>query len=236
MYKWVDDKGVVHYTDQVPPDAVNKGNVQLSPQGIPIRKIAPATTPEQRKAREAEPERQREAARRQTREQTETRAARPRAAANRIRPRATSTWRGRGRCKRCEAALQSAQGYSDAADQAQDGADREEGGYAGKPVPRHRPRTWPAIDAELARQGDVIARKRQELVDGRGQVRRRQGALAGAWPAAAATPPRASARQPAVAENRRGPAGAGERRRVDLASGGANGAALRGVGARRGLR
>jgi hypothetical protein len=26
-YKWVDDQGVVHYTDKLPPEAINKGNV-----------------------------------------------------------------------------------------------------------------------------------------------------------------------------------------------------------------
>ncbi len=72
MYKWVDDKGVVHYSDQVPPAAVNKGNVELSPQGIPIRKVAPAMTPEQRSAHEAEQARQNESAKGPTREQIES--------------------------------------------------------------------------------------------------------------------------------------------------------------------
>ncbi len=62
MYKWVDEKGVTHYTDTMPPDAVNKANTQLNQQGVPVRKTEPAITPEQRKAREAEAERQREAA------------------------------------------------------------------------------------------------------------------------------------------------------------------------------
>jgi len=26
-YKWVDDQGVVHYTDKMPPEAINKGSV-----------------------------------------------------------------------------------------------------------------------------------------------------------------------------------------------------------------
>src|SRR5205823_3188528 len=50
-YKWVDDKGVVHYTDKIPPEAINKANVQLDKQGVPIKRTEPAPTLEQRKAK-----------------------------------------------------------------------------------------------------------------------------------------------------------------------------------------
>ena len=56
-YKWVDEKGVVHYTDKIPPEAVNKGNVELDKQGVPVKRNDPALTPEQRRAREVEEER-----------------------------------------------------------------------------------------------------------------------------------------------------------------------------------
>ena len=62
-YKWVDDKGVVHYTDKLPPEAINKGNVEFNKQGIPVKKNDPALTPEQRRAQEAEEELARQAAR-----------------------------------------------------------------------------------------------------------------------------------------------------------------------------
>jgi uncharacterized protein (DUF1501 family) len=62
-YKWVDDKGVVHYTDKLPPEAINKGSVELNRQGVPVKKNDPALTPEQRRAQEAEEERARQAAR-----------------------------------------------------------------------------------------------------------------------------------------------------------------------------
>jgi DNA repair exonuclease SbcCD ATPase subunit len=61
-YKWVDDKGVVHYTDKIPPEAINKGSVELNKQGVQIKKTDPALTPEQRRAREAEEERARQVA------------------------------------------------------------------------------------------------------------------------------------------------------------------------------
>ncbi len=57
-YKWVDEKGVVHYTDKIPPEAVNKANVQLDKQGVPVKKIEPAPTAAERKAKADEEVRQ----------------------------------------------------------------------------------------------------------------------------------------------------------------------------------
>ena len=57
MYKWTDDKGIVHYSDQMPPDAVNKGTTVFDKQGRPVKKIEAAPTPEQLKAKELEDER-----------------------------------------------------------------------------------------------------------------------------------------------------------------------------------
>jgi Domain of unknown function (DUF4124) len=62
-YKWTDDKGVVHYTDKIPPEALNKGNVQLNKEGVPVKRTDPSLTPEQRRAKEVEEERARQVAR-----------------------------------------------------------------------------------------------------------------------------------------------------------------------------
>ena len=56
-YKWVDDKGVTHYSDKLPPEAVNRSSTMLNTQAVPIRKLDPALTPEQVRARQAEVER-----------------------------------------------------------------------------------------------------------------------------------------------------------------------------------
>lgn len=61
-YKWTDEKGVVHYTDKIPPEALNKGNVELNKQGVTVKRTDPALTPEQRRAREIEEERSRQLA------------------------------------------------------------------------------------------------------------------------------------------------------------------------------
>lgn len=47
LYRWVDDQGSVHYSDVMPPTEVEKGHLQLSPQGLPVRTVPPAKTPEQ---------------------------------------------------------------------------------------------------------------------------------------------------------------------------------------------
>src|SRR5438045_9285232 len=59
LYKWTDDQGNVHYSDQIPADAVNKGGVMMDKQGRQIKKIDATLTPAQSKLKEAEDERQR---------------------------------------------------------------------------------------------------------------------------------------------------------------------------------
>lgn len=58
-YKWVDEKGVVHYTDKLPPEIANKGGTMLDKQARPVKKIDPAPSAEQVRAREAEDEQRR---------------------------------------------------------------------------------------------------------------------------------------------------------------------------------
>lgn len=47
VYRWVDDQGVVHYTDQIPPSQVEKGHTAMSDKGIPLETVPPAQTPEE---------------------------------------------------------------------------------------------------------------------------------------------------------------------------------------------
>jgi hypothetical protein len=164
MYKWVDDKGVVHYTDQVPPDAVNKGNVQLSPQGIPIRKVAPATTPEERKAREAQLEREQETAKEQAKEQTEI-ARRDRALLESYTTASDIDLAKSRAIRTLQAALQSAQGYSAQLTKRKSALAERKAAYAGKPVPADIDREMAGIDAELGRQGAIVAQKNQQIAE-----------------------------------------------------------------------
>ena len=46
-YRWTDESGIVHYTDQIPPNQVDKGHAELSKQGVRIDQVAPAQTIEE---------------------------------------------------------------------------------------------------------------------------------------------------------------------------------------------
>lgn len=54
-YRWSDDQGRIHYGDHVPPRYVNRGYQVLNDQGVVIRVVPPAKTPEElaRERREA---------------------------------------------------------------------------------------------------------------------------------------------------------------------------------------
>lgn len=46
-YKWVDEKGVVHYGDQLPPDAARRERAVLNRQGVEVKRLEAQRTPEQ---------------------------------------------------------------------------------------------------------------------------------------------------------------------------------------------
>jgi len=62
-YKWTDDKGVVHYADKMPADAVNRANVQLDAQGMALKKTDAAPTLDQLRAKADDVDKQRQTAR-----------------------------------------------------------------------------------------------------------------------------------------------------------------------------
>ncbi|MDR2173122.1 MAG: DUF4124 domain-containing protein [Burkholderiales bacterium] len=58
-YKWVDDKGVVHYSDKAPLEAVNRDQTILDRQARHLRRIEATQFEGQRKVNEEEAERRR---------------------------------------------------------------------------------------------------------------------------------------------------------------------------------
>lgn len=54
MYKWVDENGITHYGDSIPPEYRNRANIELNKRGVILKKNEPALTPEQIKAKEEE--------------------------------------------------------------------------------------------------------------------------------------------------------------------------------------
>jgi hypothetical protein len=53
VYKWVDEKGVVHYGDAVPPQYADQDKTLLNAQGVPVGTIPGRRTPEQLQAEAA---------------------------------------------------------------------------------------------------------------------------------------------------------------------------------------
>ena len=52
-YRWRDAHGVLHFSDSLPPDAVQYGYELVNDQGIVVRTVERALTPQERKQREA---------------------------------------------------------------------------------------------------------------------------------------------------------------------------------------
>lgn len=68
LYRWVDEAGMVHYTDTLPPAQVDRGHVEMSNKGIVVGTTSPAKPPEELQ-REEELKRLREAAERAKQQQ-----------------------------------------------------------------------------------------------------------------------------------------------------------------------
>lgn len=60
MYKWVDENGVTHYGQSIPPEYRDQSAEELNRSGMTVRRIDAAGTPEQRRALEEKLERERD--------------------------------------------------------------------------------------------------------------------------------------------------------------------------------
>lgn len=58
FYRWVDEDGVVHYSDTLPPNEIQRGHAELSDNGVQLETVPPVKTPEEL-ARDRELERMR---------------------------------------------------------------------------------------------------------------------------------------------------------------------------------
>ena len=157
-YKWVDDQGVVHYTDKMPPEAINKGSVELNKQGVPIKKNEPALTPEQRRAKEAEEERARQAAK--AREEI---ARKDRALLQSYTTESEIDLSKKRALGTIDAQMQSAQAYITTLNKRKDEIQGRLAALNGKPPPPSLEREAVSVNEELEKQADLIATKRREI-------------------------------------------------------------------------
>ena len=47
LYKWVDEKGNIHYSDKVPPDAARLARKEINDRGVTVKQVARAKTAEE---------------------------------------------------------------------------------------------------------------------------------------------------------------------------------------------
>ncbi len=158
-YKWVDDQGVVHYTDKIPPEAVNKGNTVLDKNGVPIRKTEPPLSPEQRRAKAEEEARQQQLAKdRELIERRDRALLATYTVESEIdlaRNRALST---------IDAQVQSSAAYAANLNKRKLELEGKKAALGDKPVPAVMERELTNINTELAKQADLVASKQREIV------------------------------------------------------------------------
>lgn len=156
-YKWVDEKGVTHYTDKMPPEAVNKGSTVLDKQARPVKKIDPAATPEQIRAREAEEEQKRANAR--VNEET---ARRDRALMSSYTSEAEIDLARTRQLGTIDSQIESAQAYTASLNKRKASLDRRKAAEGDKPLPLELQREIESTEIELGKQTRLLEQKHAE--------------------------------------------------------------------------
>jgi len=158
-YKILDEKGRVQYTDRVPPDAINRGMVELNKQGMAKKVTEPAPTPEQRRMLEQKAEREKLAQRE---------AERQRAVDNALLQSYTSEAdidvAKRRNLALVGAAIISAEARVKALQRRAAALDKERVFYESKPIPDKLKREIALIAAEIPKQYEIIQAKNEEAL------------------------------------------------------------------------
>jgi hypothetical protein len=159
LYKWIDERGVVHYSDQLPVDAVNRASLELNRNGLAVRKTE-----------QARPVVQRPQPKNETEEQAARQAERDRMLAARRDRALIESYANEGEIdlakSRAIATIdgqtQSASAFIAQMTKRRTDLESQKVTYAPRPVPGAIERELETIDAELARQNELIAGKRKE--------------------------------------------------------------------------
>jgi hypothetical protein len=158
LYKWTDERGKVHYSDTIPPEAVNRENLQLNRQGLTIRKteqarpsVQPLAKSESDEQRIRQAERDKLLAARRDRALIESYTNEKEI--DLAKARAVATIDGQ---------VQSAQAYIAQMQKRRDELESKKGTFAPRPVPGALVLEVETIDAEMARQHEFIAAKKKE--------------------------------------------------------------------------
>ena len=158
-YKWVDEKGVVHYTDKLPPEEVNKANTELNKQGVTVKKTEQAPTPEQMRAKALEDQRQKELVK-----QRDDQARRDRALLSSYTSESEIDLARSRSLRTIESVVQSSKSYSEQLAKRKVAIEtKKKTEFADKPMPVTVERELETINLELARQEDLLALKQKEI-------------------------------------------------------------------------
>lgn len=159
LYKWTDEHGVVHYSDKLPAEAVNRANVELNRQGMTIRKTqqaqavvarqSPKSDAEEQKLRDEQRERLIAARRDKALIESYTNVAE----IDLAKSRAIGT---------IDAQIQSADAFVAQMTKRRQELEEKKVTFAPRPAPGSIAREIEAIDAELGRQNELIAGKKKE--------------------------------------------------------------------------
>ena len=156
-YKWIDDKGIVHYSDKMPSDAVNAGHVELDGQGRRVKKVDRALTPDELRARADQLEKQKQEAKLR-----EIGARRDRALlASYTREEDLDLARARA-LSTIESQTQSSRLYASQLTKRQQELTEKKQALGDKPVPVALERELESVDTELAKTNALIETKQQE--------------------------------------------------------------------------
>jgi hypothetical protein len=158
VYKWTDDQGVVHYSDQMPADAVNRGGVVFDKQGRQIKKIDATLTPAQAKAKEVEDERLRVIAKVQ-----EDKTRRDIALVHSYTSEEEIDFARNRALLAVESQVKSAEAYVADLNKRQQDLKKNKLEYGAKPVPPALDSELAGLDEELVRQDKVLAQRRAEI-------------------------------------------------------------------------
>lgn len=158
LYKWKDERGVVHYSDQMPPDAVNRASFELNRQGLTVKKTEQARPSVQRIPKNdndenalRQAERDRQLAERRDRALVESYASE--GEIDLAKSRAVATIDGQA---------QSAEAFIGQMQKRRSELESKKGTYSPRPVPGELKREIETLDAEIARQNDFVASKKKE--------------------------------------------------------------------------
>lgn len=158
-YKWVDEKGTIHYTDKIPPEAVEKSNTQLDKQGRAVKQTDAAPTAEQKRAKvEAE------AREKQLAKERELVERRDRALLSTYTMESEIDLARRRALATIDQQIQSSTAYTVQLSKRRDDLVAKKAATKGEPVPPVLERELANLDTELARQADLVAAKQKEVV------------------------------------------------------------------------